>query len=572
MSSNEDPKCEKCGKTFEMLNPGGEDVVCCGGPVGLAVALTHPGARVRPDLDQKSHPITTFVFFAILATAGYYVFQSIFSEISDSGALSVAWVPYLLLGVALLIALGFEFVNGFHDTANAVATVIYTHSLPPSVAVMWSGMFNFIGVLISSGAVAFGIVSLLPVELILQVGSSAGFAMVFSLLIAAIIWNLGTWWLGLPASSSHTLIGSIIGVGVANALMKGRDGTSGVDWSQAAKVGYSLLLSPVVGFALSALLLLILRRLVKNRELYEEPKGNQPPPWWVRCLLVLTCTGVSFAHGSNDGQKGMGLIMLILIGTVPTAFALNHAVPAQQVAGFVTEAQKTRQSLLVNGVEKVTGQPEVTLSDCIRTKEMDLQVVPALAQIIDEISVQLKDSGTLTRIPKEQVANVRNKMYLASETIRVLEGTDKAVLSAEALTNLKVFKKDLDDATKFIPLWVKVAVAIALGLGTMVGWKRIVVTVGEKIGKSHLTYAQGASAELVAMVTIGAADAFGLPVSTTHVLSSGIAGTMAANKSGLQWSTVRNIALGWVLTLPAAICLSATLYWIFSHVFASSAA
>src|ERR1700746_1063028 len=247
--------------------------------------------------------------------------------------------------VALLIALGFEYVNGFHDTANAVATVIYTHSLPAEVAVMWSGFFNFLGVLLSSGLVAFGIVSLLPVELILQVGSRAGFAMVFALLIAAIIWNLGTWYFGLPASSSHTLIGSIIGVGVANALMRGREGTSGVDWSKATEIGYALLLSPVIGFVAAAILLLALKFVVRNPALYQAPKGDTPPPWWIRGILVLTCTGVSFAHGSNDGQKGMGLIMLILIGTVPMAYALNRAMPVDQMTQFVAVAQVTQQSL-----------------------------------------------------------------------------------------------------------------------------------------------------------------------------------------------------------------------------------
>src|SRR5436190_4006321 len=277
-------------------------------------------------------------------------------------------LPYLLLGVALLIALGFEFVNGFHDTANAVATVIYTHSLPPNLAVVWSGLFNFLGVLVSSGAVAFGIISLLPVELILQVGSGAGFAMVFTLLIAAIVWNLGTWWLGLPASSSHTLIGSIIGVGVANALMHGRDGTSGVDWAQATKVGYSLLLSPRVGFACAALLLLALRAFVKNRELYDEPRGNQPPPWWIRSLLVLTCTGVSFAHGSNDGQKGMGLIMLILVGTVPMAYALNRAMPVDQVVQFAAVAQVTQASLVKAAPAAAPAHARAALSEFVRTK------------------------------------------------------------------------------------------------------------------------------------------------------------------------------------------------------------
>src|SRR5207244_8933322 len=239
-----------------------------------------------------------------------------------------------MLFIALLIALGFEFVNGFHDTANAVATVIYTHSLPAQLAVVWSGCFNFLGVLLSSGAVAFGIISLLPVELILQVGSSAGFAMVFALLIAAIIRNLGTWYLGLPASSSHALIGSIIGVGIANALAHGQDGTSGVDWGQATNVGKALLFSPIVGFVVSALLLLAMKALIRQPELYRAPESDKPPAWWIGGPLIFTCTGVSFAHGSNDGQKGMGLIMLILIGTVPTAYALNRALPESQIVEF----------------------------------------------------------------------------------------------------------------------------------------------------------------------------------------------------------------------------------------------
>src|SRR5262245_26686994 len=290
----------------------------------------------RPKLDHKPSAVTAIIFVGLLATGLLFTAWSLVNDVSETGAKTTNWVPYLLLGVALLIALGFEFVNGFHDTANAVATVIYTHSLPPNFAVVWSGCFNFLGVLVSSGAVAFGIISLLPVELILQVGSGAGFAMVFALLIAAIIWNLGTWWLGLPASSSHTLIGSIIGVGVANAMLHGLSGTSGVDWTKATEIGWSLLLSPIFGFCAAALGLLSLKVLVRNPALYSEPKGNQPPPWWIRGILILTCTGVSFAHGSNDGQKGMGLIMLILIGTVPLAYALNRSMPDNEIAIFRT--------------------------------------------------------------------------------------------------------------------------------------------------------------------------------------------------------------------------------------------
>jgi inorganic phosphate transporter, PiT family len=478
------------------------------------------------------------------------------------------WLPYLLLGVALLIALGFEFVNGFHDTANAVATAIYTHSMPANFAVLWSGCFNFLGVLLSSGAVAFGIISLLPVELILQVGSSAGFAMVFALLIAAIIWNLGTWWSGLPSSSSHTLIGSIIGVGVANSLLHGGNGTSGVDWGKATEIGYSLLLSPLIGFFAAALLLLVLKFIVRNPALYREPTGNQPPPWWIRGLLILTCTGVSFAHGSNDGQKGMGLIMLILIGTVPTAYALNRAPAPSQIVVFKTSAAGAAQVIekQASGYD-VLGDPRPAVTKYISTRAINEGTYPSVAALVREISKEVADYGAFDRVPAAAVSNVRNDMYLASEAIRFLIKDKANNLSLGDIAKLTAFKKSLDGATRFIPLWVKIAVAIALGLGTMVGWKRIVVTVGEKIGKTHLTYAQGASAELVAMATIGAADSYRLPVSTTHVLSSGVAGTMAANGSGLQWSTVRNLLMAWVLTLPVSILLAGTLYWAFTKVF-----
>jgi PiT family inorganic phosphate transporter len=524
-------------------------------------------APSRPRLDHKPGAATWIAFAALLLAGLGYTAWSIATDYAGSGEQTTTIWPFVLLGLALLIALGFEFVNGFHDTANAVATVIYTNSLPPQVAVVWSGLFNFLGVLVSSGAVAFGIISLLPVELILQVGSSAGFAMVFALLIAAIVWNLGTWALGLPASSSHTLIGSIIGVGVANALMHGRDGTSGVDWAQAVKIGYSLLLSPLIGFTVSALLLLALRALVKNRALYEAPKGSTPPPWWIRGLLVLTCTGVSFSHGSNDGQKGMGLIMLILVGTVPISYALNRAMPADQTSQFAIVAHAAQSSLSANAPGAVPADARATLSHYVRTKAVEPDTLPALAAIAGSIGDQVQQHDTLAKVPAAAVANVRNDMYLASETIRLVDKDSHVKLDADTHDKLMAFKKNIDAATKFIPLWVKVAVAIALGLGTMVGWKRIVVTVGEKIGKTHLTYAQGMSAELVAMFTIGLADNFGLPVSTTHVLSSGVAGTMAANRSGLQWATIRNLAMAWVLTLPAAILLSGLLYWLFAKVF-----
>jgi PiT family inorganic phosphate transporter len=522
----------------------------------------------RPNLDRGFNPLTMIMFFGIMAAGLLFVAYSIYVDIDATGAKVTAYLPYLLLLVALLIALGFEFVNGFHDTANAVATVIYTHSLPAEFAVMWSGFFNFLGVLLSSGAVAFGIVSLLPVELILQVGSSAGFAMVFALLIAAIIWNLGTWYFGLPASSSHTLIGSIIGVGIANALMRGRDGTSGVDWGKATEIGYALLLSPLVGFICAALLLLLLKMIIKNPALYAAPEGNKPPPLWIRATLIATCTGVSFAHGSNDGQKGMGLIMLILIGTVPTAYALNRALPASQVEKFQQTSDAASKVVAAKGAgHSIIGDPRPAVTAYVAQHKINEGTYPSLAVLVKDVGDQVQRYGSLSKVPAEAVGNTRNDMYLTSEAIRFLMKDKENDLNKDEVGTLNAYKGSLDSATKFIPLWVKVAVAIALGLGTMIGWKRIVITVGEKIGKSHLTYAQGASAELVAAITIGAADGFGLPVSTTHVLSSGVAGTMAANGSGLQMATIRNLLMAWVLTLPCAILLSGTLYVIFSRLF-----
>jgi PiT family inorganic phosphate transporter len=617
-------------------------------------------------LDRKltKSPSRMGIVLFLLALAGglWYIGFHVALDL-DSVTITSIW-PYLLLGLALVIALGFEFVNGFHDTANAVATVIYTHSLEPTIAVVLSGICNLIGVLVSSGTVAFAVITLLPVELILQVSSGAGFAMVFALLIAAIVWNLSTWWFGLPASSSHTMVGSIIGVGIANQLMHARSGTSGLDWEQATKVLKALLISPVVGFLFAGLLVLLAKGLtdtdwarrmagiyqanyrkpvwamlrilvagvigcsllslmawlfsifgiakwlpilaiekwnapfgllftllsvglvihltlaavagfvLKNGEiLFESPKHNQPPPWPIRALMVLTCTGVSFFHGSNDGQKGMGLIMLILIGTVPTAYALNHAVTASDVQEFIAASDKAGrildQYVDKNGVLGEDARGEVT--DYIRTKQMQPDTILALRELVEDLNHEVALYKVFKSVPAQDQANVRNDMYVAGEAIRLMQKNDlnlvkegkPPVFSRAESTALATYKTKVDKATRFIPDWVKVAVALALGLGTMVGWKRVVVTVGEKIGKEHLTYAQGASAGLVAMGTIFAADTWGLPVSTTHILSSGVAGTMTANGSGLRFATVRNIAAGWVFTLPAAALLSGMLYWLF---------
>jgi PiT family inorganic phosphate transporter len=476
---------------------------------------------------------------------------------------SLSTTSTVVLFIAVGLALSFEFVNGFHDTANAVATVIYTHTLKPNIAVVWSGIWNLIGALASSGAVAFGIIALLPVEFMLNVGSATSLAMVFALLIAAILWNLGTWSLGLPASSSHALIGSIMGVGLANSLtISGQVFGAGVNWSKAYEIGLSLLISPLVGFFGAALVLLTMKVLIRRPELYQPPDKDKPPPFWIRSLLVLTCTGVSFAHGSNDGQKGMGLIMLILIGIIPANYALRMSATEAQLHEVVAAA-RSASAFLEKRVpaEPTTGvQATEVLSAFLQQRgALTDKTIPALATETRSIVEKLSPVTSIAQLPPETRRNLRSDFYLVSESIAKLarlgqltDGPEKAALLG--------LRSQLDSLTKFIPDWVKYAVALAIGLGTMVGWKRIVVTIGEKIGKQNLTYAQGAAAELVAMTTIGAADMLGLPVSTTHVLSSGVAGTMAANQSGLQLHTVRNLLLAWVLTLPVCVLLGAGLF------------
>jgi phosphate/sulfate permease len=432
---------------------------------------------------------------------------------------------------ALAVAFGFEFINGFHDTANAVTTVIYTRTLKPTPAVLYSGVLNFLGVLLGGTAIAFSIVNLLPVDLLIESASVRAVVMVISLLLAGVIWNLATWWYGLPVSSSHTLIGSILGVGLVNSLLTRHD-VQGVNWNKAGDVAISLLISPVIGFILAAGLFLAMKRLIHEPRLYHPPDEGDTPPGWVRGVLLATCGGVSFAHGSNDGQKGMGLILLVLIGFLPTHYALDLNHPSR--AKNVQDA-----AVAIRGI--LGAQEPGSLTPTIRSD-------------LDAIAANLKGKVRFSEVSPAKRWQIRQSVY------RLRRDLGRAGASPAVREAMAPHLEQLDESIEYVPTWVVVGVAVALGLGTTVGYKRIVVTVAEKIGKTHMTYAQGAAAEVVAAVTIGLADRLHMPVSTTHVLSSGVAGTMWANGSGIQGETVRKIGLAWVLTLPAAVLLSATLF------------
>jgi phosphate/sulfate permease len=461
---------------------------------------------------------------------------------------------FLLLAFSLLAACAFEFVNGFHDTANAVATVIYTNSLKPNIAVMWSGFCNFLGVFFGGIAVAMGIVNLLPVELLIDQNVYHSVAMVFSLLFSAIIWNLGTWWFGLPSSSSHTLIGSILGVGLAFTFMPENNHGAGVNWSKAQELFTSLLTSPIFGFALAIIIMFVIRRALSKplRDIvFSEPKKNTAPPLWIRAILITTCTLVSFFHGSNDGQKGVGLVMLILIGIVPAHFALDNSVNPLEMR---TDLAKISQT--INRIDTLG----LSSADRYNWHTINREIASLTAQV----NKPLIDG----KLPKEVRMNARKSLLLISRDTKTILDHGDANLNATDTAFLKGQANSEKGVRRFIdyaPDWVILMISLSLGLGTMVGWKRIVVTIGEKIGKQHLTYAQGASAELVAASTIGVSSYLGLPVSTTHVLSSGIAGSMVASKGvkNLQASTIRNIVIAWILTLPVTMILSGSLYSFF---------
>ena len=453
----------------------------------------------------------------------------------------------LLLFVCLAAACTFEFANGFHDTANAVATVIYTNTLRPWVAVVWSAFWNFIGVFAGGIGVAMGIIYLLPVETLVDQNVYHGIAMVGALILAAIIWNVGTWYYGIPASSSHALIGSILGVGIAYSLLPESHG-SAVNWGKAGETGIALLVGPLLGFALTIGMMFIFKRLSTSKAIFKEPHKHKPPPMWIRLLLIVTCTLVSFFHGSNDGQKGVGLVMLILIGIVPSYFALDQSKNPLDMRASLTKVEYVMGR--VNRAELSTANQKL-LAD-VQTQSADLDRIFAG-------STRVEDLPQATRF------DIRRDALLLANRAKKLLGAKELSLSAADRKIYDDAVKDMKGFTDYAPWWVLLMVSLSLACGTMIGWQRIVKTIGERIGKEHLTYAQGASSELVAAAMIGASTAFGLPSSTTHVLTSSVAGSMVASRGvkNINPGMIRTIALAWVLTLPVTMVLSGLLFVLF---------
>lgn len=481
----------------------------------------------------------------------------------------------LLLLLALAFVLFYEAINGFHDTANAVATVIYTRAMRPQLAVMMAAAFNFFGVLLGGLSVAYAIVHMLPTDLLLNMGSSHGLAMVFSMLLAAIIWNLGTWFFGLPASSSHTLIGAIIGIGLTNAVMNGNSVVEALNLREVTKIFTSLIVSPIVGLVLAGGLIFLLRRFwsgtKKRARIHRSPEdrkkkgGVRKPPFWTRTSLIVSAAGVAFSHGANDGQKGIGLVMLVLVGIAPAGFVVNMNASGYEIA-------RTRDA--INNFEMFLEQRPELLKTITTTEQ---PVATAQSGGVQSSAFHCHPANTMEafeRVKTLLAGNVASYSALEvgqrSQLRRIMlciSDTAGKVAKSEGINRndqqmLKKLRSDILSTIEYAPIWIIMAVALALGIGTMIGWQRVAMTIGEKIGKKGMTYAQGMSAQITAAISIGLASYVGMPVSTTHVLSSAVAGTMLVDGGGLQRKTVTSILMAWIFTLPAAIFLSGALYWI----------
>ncbi|MBY0253291.1 MAG: inorganic phosphate transporter [Methylobacterium organophilum] len=455
--------------------------------------------------------------------------------------LAAGSTPVLIfLVVCLALVLAFEFSNGFHDTANAVATVIYTHALKPVQAVVWSGLMNFAGVMLGGIAVAYALIELIPSDVLSPPDGGAAAGMLAALLLSALVWNVGTWWFGLPNSSSHALVGALIGIAAEHALAKGRGLGEGVDWHEVWSVLGSLLASPVLGFVLALGLFRTIAAILHDRHLFEPPKQDEPPVWWMRVLLVFTCTGVSFAHGTNDGQKSIGLIMLAIIGLFPADYAINPSISGDQLAALAQRMPKAAELITRYGNDQRAGASQAVQALATRFGQIhspaDIapESRPGVRHDLDQVVEQLKRIGEAQQVP------------------------------AQDRETAKTIHAELTGSVQYAPWWVRALSAVCLGLGTMIGYRRIVTTLGERLGNSHLVPAQGASAELVAAGLIGAAGLTGFPVSTTHVVTGGIAGTMVGSGAGVQRPVLWQIATAWILTLPATFAISASLFWLFS--------
>ncbi|URJ28140.1 inorganic phosphate transporter [Candidatus Blochmannia vicinus (nom. nud.)] len=516
----------------------------------------------------------------------------------------------IMLILALILVFIYEAINGFHDTANSVVTVIYTCALRSHSAVLMSGIFNFLGVILSGLSVAYTIIHLLPTYFFTNTNPNHILAMIFSMLFAAILWNLGTWYLRLPTSSSHTLIGTLIGIGLVHAIITDCPMMQGLNIPQLINIFLSLIISPIIGVTLARIMMLILCRYWNNGKKHKdihitptqqtEEYGRSQPSLWTRVVLILSAAGVSFSHGANDGQKGIGLIMLLLIGVAPASFMLNMNASSYDISrtrnavnnfyeyytqhynNFKTivpsEITSIPISIALNQLKVIV--PSITdttqtfiknnnityFNQYLSSPDTEIQVKKIFHDLSLTLTIIHNASLLLENLDNYAELNIEQRSQMRQLLIYIVDILDQIVALPETSHNNRNFlnhlKEHLLNTIEYAPTWIILAVALSLSLGTIIGWKRVAITIGEKIGKKEMTYAQGLSAQLTTAISIGTASYAGMPVSTTHVLSSSITGSMLMRGWGVQRKTIKNILITWSLTLPVSIILSGSFYWI----------
>ena len=480
------------------------------------------------------------------------------------------------LTIVLVLVLLYEAINGFHDTANAIAIVIYTRTMSVYHAVMMAGIFNFLGVLFGGLSVAYTIIHILPIDLLLDVGSTYGLSVVFSILLSCIIWNFGTWYIGLPTSSSHTLIGSIIGINIINSWMNAKSIVDGLNISIIINIFLSLILSPIISLFIASCFIFFLRRYWNNTKKQarihmtpanrERIDGKKKPPFWTRIAIIISAVGVSYSHGANDGQKGIGLVMLALIGIIPGKFSVNMNASNYEITRTRDAIYHFQQyclqhtKLIKNNFQMHKNKKKIFSS---HTELFHGNIINT-DKIIQQAQNLLNNLHNYNQLSENQRSKMRCILLCISDMV------DKVIKKPNILLKNKLFllnlKKDLLKTIEYAPIFVILIIALALSLGTMIGWRNVVITISNKIGKKDMSYAHGISAQITAATSIGIASYSGIPISTTHILSSAVAGAMLADGCGVQISTIKNIIMAWILTFPICAILSAYIYWIFIQI------
>ncbi|CAL4325746.1 Low-affinity inorganic phosphate transporter 1 [Buchnera aphidicola (Eriosoma grossulariae)] len=473
---------------------------------------------------------------------------------------------FYFLILSLIFVCVYEIVNGFHDIANSVITVIYTRSMSSNIAVIMASVFNFFGVILGGLSIAYTIVHLLPIEVLLNLSFFHRFLVIFFILLVVMLLNLFSWYYRLPSSSSHALIGSIIGIGFANSILFHCSLLNSINVIHIKNIFIVLICSPFFGFFIALFFVFLLRSLkmilkynnIINMDpvFYKNKFNKTRPPFLIQMTLILSAIGLSYAHGSNDGQKSIGLIMLILMSILPGYFVLNLNSAPVEIIHTQKSIKYFKEYYQLNNLHAMNSY-SVSIKKHFYSK-YSYYDDPFLSSMnyVNHI---------MNNVSNYRQLGITERIYIHRLLLLISNHINKKLILSNINQGDKIFLKKLQfnilKSTEYAPLWIIFMVAFFLSIGSIIGWRRISVTIGKKIGQKNMTYGQAISIQMTSSISIGLANYVGFPVSTTHISSSAVMGVMLISRGGIQLKTVKNIFLAWVLTIPISIFLSGLLYW-----------